>query len=1118
MRTLAREALTPSRSLVLCLLAAAPAVPASDVPPSARLPLEARLGEEVSVEAWKTGGAFSLRVRSARGVQAAVVAWRDPPVVTLTFIVDAAGPYVVECVPTGLAPAQCELAPVAVSPASSAPTARPQVEKALRDGHSLLREWTPAATGAAASAFTRALEDSRALGLATLEVDALMGLATARQLQGAAQDGADLLEQSRARAAAIPDDRRLVLAVARLASAAAELGKLEAVDSAIAQARARATARGFDLGLAQLDLAQGDVHYARSDLQSAESSYRAAHGRFVRLGNADGEVDAESGLAYAAADLSRDAEARGHLEPARDLARAEGDRRREAVALRVLGNVLAKMTEEAEAIRCLESAQALFERAEDRASLVALYNGLGQLHGKLNDLAAAIGYLEKAVELARATGLRGQQGMARFEMAQYQRRLGRLAEAAASYEAARALLEAAGDKAMAAYALAGLGNVDAAQGRHDAGLRRLMAALEVVRASGETRLSSGMLIDVAEIHLALDRVALAQEALSEALRLARAARDPVREARALYGLARVARREGALDEARALVESAIEVGESVRGRVPSRELRSLFFEELDERYRFHVDLLMELERARPDERFERLALAAAERGRARTLLDRIGRAPGPVPEPSRLERERQLREEIRLDALQRDLEASGDAGASGAPSLAEKLATLRRLEGLDPAPEADAGRFDDERIDRIQRELAGPDTLLIEISLGRDRSWLWAVSRDRVSAHALPARESLERQAQDLHELLTGRQHDQAGTARERRARAERQDERFHEQGRALSAQLLGAVDDLDAYRRLIVVADGLLAYVPLAALPHPRALAPGGGYRPLVVSHEIVCVPSLVVLLGIHERAASRAAGPPPAAGRPRVAVLADPVFSSDDPRVAPQRSMPPPVGRAGVSPAAGVGLRGAGQGSLALPRLLASREEAATIERTAVGAEVRVATGFAVDRAATEAALTGANQVVHVATHGVLDDEHPMLSAMVASLVDPEGRRQDGFVRAQDVYALRVAAEVVVLSACETALGRRLRGEGITGLVHSLLHAGADSVVASKWKVDDSATQQLMAAFYRAMFVDGLDVSAALRAAQVELLRGRSTRAPFYWSAFEVHGLSPTIAPAPR
>jgi CHAT domain-containing protein len=266
--------------------------------------------------------------------------------------------------------------------------------------------------------------------------------------------------------------------------------------------------------------------------------------------------------------------------------------------------------------------------------------------------------------------------------------------------------------------------------------------------------------------------------------------------------------------------------------------------------------------------------------------------------------------------------------------------------------------------------------------------------------------------------------------------------------------------------------------------------------------------------MVAMRERSGRRGAEAGGPDRRMRVAVFADPVFTRDDPRVrtrdAPEvhrRGDPAPSGADLVSPRAS--LRGSGQNLATLPRLLASREEAASIGKAAPGAQVTIATDFRAHRAAAEEALRDAYRVVHFATHGILNDEHPELSGIVTSLVDEKGRTQDGFLRTQDVYGLRVTADLVVLSACETALGKMLRGEGLTGLVHAFLHGGARTVVASKWRVEDVATQELMAEFYRRMLADGAGPASALRDAQIRLFQRRRTRPPFFWAAFEVHGL---------
>jgi CHAT domain-containing protein len=184
----------------------------------------------------------------------------------------------------------------------------------------------------------------------------------------------------------------------------------------------------------------------------------------------------------------------------------------------------------------------------------------------------------------------------------------------------------------------------------------------------------------------------------------------------------------------------------------------------------------------------------------------------------------------------------------------------------------------------------------------------------------------------------------------------------------------------------------------------------------------------------------------------------------------------------------------------------LIFSRREANEILRLA-GA------GFkALDFAANRATALGSNliryRIIHFATHSLLNSQHPELSGIVLSLVDEEGRPQDGFLRLHDIYNLRLAADLVVLSACKTGLGKEIKGEGLVGLTRGFLYAGAPRVVASLWKVDDHATAELMKLFYQRMLRDGLRPAAALRRAQMDMSKQPRWAAPYYWAGFTIQG----------
>ncbi len=285
------------------------------------------------------------------------------------------------------------------------------------------------------------------------------------------------------------------------------------------------------------------------------------------------------------------------------------------------------------------------------------------------------------------------------------------------------------------------------------------------------------------------------------------------------------------------------------------------------------------------------------------------------------------------------------------------------------------------------------------------------------------------------------------------------------------------------------------------------------------MIDHEIINLPSAATLAALRQDDPERVR----AAGA--VAVLADPVFESDDPRVSKTgagESRPTPPAAPRPAPADSVPTRRlelAGdarrQSAPAPPaagrapgRLPASREEAEAIMSVVpAGAGLKLI-GFGATREAASSAELARYRVVHFATHGFFDERQPELSGVVFSLVDERGGGRDGYLRLHDIYNLNLPVELIVLSACETGRGRDVRGEGLVGLTRGFMYAGAAGVVASLWKVDDEATAELMRHFYSGLLREDLSPAAALRAARVKVWRERRWRAPYYWAAFVLQG----------
>jgi CHAT domain-containing protein len=197
-------------------------------------------------------------------------------------------------------------------------------------------------------------------------------------------------------------------------------------------------------------------------------------------------------------------------------------------------------------------------------------------------------------------------------------------------------------------------------------------------------------------------------------------------------------------------------------------------------------------------------------------------------------------------------------------------------------------------------------------------------------------------------------------------------------------------------------------------------------------------------------------------------------------------------------------------------LSRLKKTAEEAEAIRNVAADGQTTIAMGFDASRERVLAGNLAEHSIVHFATHGLLNEETPELSGVVLSLVDEQGKEQNGFLRLHEIFNLNLPVEMVVLSACQTGLGKKIKGEGLVGLTRGFMYAGAPRVVASLWLVDDEATALLMSSFYRNMLRGKLSPAAALRAAQNELRQQKDWQSPKYWAGFVLQGEWRNFAPS--
>jgi CHAT domain-containing protein/tetratricopeptide (TPR) repeat protein len=894
-------------------------------------------------------------------------------------------------------------------------------------------------------------------------------------------------------------------------------------------------------------------------MEEAIAPLAAARAAFHQAGDRRNETRAARETAGNLMNLMRPAA----LDAAREavaLARELGDDAELAKALAILGNSHERRGDMQEALAFMTESLALSRAVKNRREETATLNLMGIVYGRSGDVERAVQTFQQSLAIARAirfvmleSYVLGNLGIATKDLGDYRLSL-------TYYEQALALVRQRGDRSIESGTLNNLGNLYRILGEHDKALAAHQQALTISREVGNKDSEARSLntigstlyqmgdiakaLDYHEQSLALRRQLgdvigqgatldgigrarhrlgesdRAMEALHESLRLRRETAERLGESDTLLHLALVERDRGMLPAAAEHLEEAVRLTETMRSQFVNPDLRASFVAAELERHEAYIDVLMQLHGERPGEGFERRALEASERSRARVLLESLVEAKAQVRhgiDPALLDRERASQRQLedasaRLSRLlarradEKELTAARTAFETVTADYRQLQVRIRQESPAyaaltQPRPLTTAA---------IQRDLLDADTVLLEYALGDKRSWVWAVTKSSLAGFELPSRGAIESAARGALQLLTARQPRPGDTAAARSARVANADREWGHQSIALGRMLLGpaAAHLGNEWRgkRIVVVAANALQYVPFSALADPA-----GNGAPLVVDHEVANLPSASVLAVIREQTAGRARPPK------TLAVFADPVFDADDPRVEP-------ITRTGGSPAAGAQSVGTAavstvgndtRGADAAPNVFASlarlpfsREEARALAALVPADQRFEATGFDASRANAVSETLAGYSFVHLATHGVFSSDQPERSGLVFSQVDRHGALRDGFLRVSDVYNLRLPAEVVVLSGCQTALGKDIKGEGLVGLTRGFMYAGARRVVASLWNVDDLATAELMRAFYRGMLKDGLRPAAALHAAQRDLARQPRWSSPYFWSGFVLQG----------
>lgn len=873
----------------------------------------------------------------------------------------------------------------------------------------------------------------------------------------------------------------------------------------------------------------GTVYLSMGELQKALEYYGQALILKQSIGDRKSEANTLYHIATAYSRLGELQKSLDYYGRALPLTRVTGERYGESLTLNAIGGAYYQMGDWQKASEYYRQALAIVRALGDRRSEALMLYSIGTVYSQLGELQTALEYYNQSLPLRRTFGDKRGEAFTLSGIGSAYLRLGDSQKALDHYNQALPLMREVRDKYGEAYVLSYIGTAYASSGKFENAKDYFDQALRLNQAIGDRFGEASSLRNLGSASLNLKQFEKAMEYFSPALKICRAIGDRNREAVILSDIARVERNQKRPGEAVAHIEASLAIVESTRQAITSQELRASYMTTKRSLYEFYIDLLMQMHKDHPSAGHQSIALQASERARARSLLDMLTEARADIrhgADPVLLDRERSLQQQLSIKSERltkllggKHTEEQERAARKELEILLEEYKEVQTQVRVKSPRYAALTQPQPLSVKEIQQQVLDEETLLLEYSLGEERSYLWAVSATDISAFELPKRADIEPLARRVYELLTARNRQiKFETPEKRRNRIAKADAEYPQAAGELSRMLLGPVKALLKNRRLLIVADGVLQYIPFAALPSPEEIreATRSKSTPLIASHEVVSLPSASTLGVLRKEFAGHQPAPKIAA------VLADPVFDKDDERVKISKSKTGPAkerarpidGRIDAKISENELIRsvrdfGFTDDELYFPRLPSTRREAEAIVAVAPPAYSRKDVDFAASKANARDAALGQYKYIHFATHALINSTHPELSGIVLSLVDEKGADQDGFLLLHEIYNLKLPAEMVVLSSCKTGLGKEIKGEGLIGLARGFMYAGAARVVVSLWDINDESTAELMSRLYRRLLGhQRLRPAAALRAAQLSVWRSGRWQAPYYWAGFALQG----------
>lgn len=810
--------------------------------------------------------------------------------------------------------------------------------------------------------------------------------------------------------------------------------------------------------LAEQAVTKGEALRARGDgpsLRRAVEQFERAAIEWELLQDKYELAVALYGLGLAQRSLGQSQRAVDTFDRSVRLFRAVNDREGEAIAETGLGWALHHVGEHSLAISEFSHALDLRVELKDTYGEALTLFGLGSAYAFSNDADNAVSYFSRSLELRREIGDRRGEALCLIGMGKLQLQRRELNSARESLERGFAILEQGSTK----------------EGEGDA------------------------LSHLAWTYKELGMTEKARALLEQSISLAQAAGDLSSEAMSRFRVAELEQESGQPIEALREIRRTLSIVEDLRKQGQYPEFKIAFLANVRMYYEFAIELLESMHQKDTGNGYDVAAFEINELATARNLLDALAdtaaQRSNAIPADLVAKREELLRQ--MHNAVDRmSTQRSPDAATAAKQALDLDGLRMRLYETEQGVREVDLGAQNDRspeplRAVEIQR-LLDEDSILLEYALGAHHSYLWLVTRTRVISVVLPPRIELESAADRFYDLINARNVFENGeTPEARRARITSADDASSEAGAGLSKALLAPISEFIRAKRVLIVREGRLQILPFGALPDPTR--PATRAQPFMMDHEIAYLPSASALSAIQRNRDSQRFGK-------TVGIVADPVLSRSDERVLRV------VGKLTTAIPSMEGV------DANLPRLYASGWEADTIASLFNGFDVQVKKGFEANRDLMGTVFMN-SAILHFASHAIVNHQHPELSAIALTSVNSDGYFRSGFLYAYEIFRLRLPAELVVLSGCQTSLGKDVPGEGMTGLTASFLHAGATGVISTLWPVSDADSADFIVRFYKAFVASGLKSPAtALSQVQREMWRSKRGSAAYFWAGYSLEG----------